>query len=144
MKYTISNIIHKPLADVISKFVEPEGAKHWMDGLQKIERISGKPLEVGSESNFYFLHKGKEMKIAETVLEQKLPESVKFGYQSPMGYNEVELVFEEQADGSVKQINHSYFEMKGIMKYIGFLFKGVFKKQSMTYLNGFKSYVERS
>ena len=41
MKYTVSNTINKPLDEVIEKFKDPEGVKHWMEGLQRIEHISG-------------------------------------------------------------------------------------------------------
>ena len=143
MKYTISNTINKPLEEVIEKFRYTEGAKQWMEGLQEIEHVSGKPGEVGSKSNFYFLYKKKEMKISETILEQNFPNQIKFAYQSPMGYNEVEMLFEQLSDNSVKQTSNNYFELKGFMKVMGFLFKGMFKKQSFTYLNGFKNYVEQ-
>ena len=143
MNYTLSNTINKPLEEVVAKFKDPEGVKHWMEGLQKIERVSGNPHEVGAKSNFYFLHKNKEMKIAETILEQNLPNQIKFGYQSPMGYNEVEMQFEKLSDNSVKQTNNSYFELKGAMKLMGFLMKGMFKKQSLKYLTAFKNYVEQ-
>jgi len=101
------------------------------------------PRSGWRQTNFYFLYKNKEMKIAETILEQNLPRQIKFAFQSPMGYNEVELVFEKLSDNSVKQINNSYFELKGFMKIMGFLFKSMFKKQSITYLNAFKKYVEQ-
>jgi len=142
MKYTLSNTISKPLEEVIEKFKDPEGVKHWMEGLQKIEHLSGTPGEVGAKSDFYFLHKNKEMKISETVLEQNLPNQIKFGYQSPKGYNEVEMLFEKLSDNSVKQTNNSYFELKGFMKVMSFLMKGMFKKQSLKYMTAFKNYVE--
>jgi carbon monoxide dehydrogenase subunit G len=68
MKYTVSNTINAPLDKVIERFKDPEGAKHWMEGLQKIEHLSGNPHEVGAETDFYFMHRGKEMKISETIL----------------------------------------------------------------------------
>lgn len=143
MKYTLSNTINKPLEVVVEKFKEPEGAKHWMEGLQKIEPISGTPGRVGAKTDFYFLYKNKEMKISETILEQNLPHQIKFAYQSPMGYNEVELLFEKLSDNSVKQTSNSYFELKGVMKLMGFFMQGMFKKQSMTYMDAFKKYVEQ-
>lgn len=142
MKYTLSNIINKPLDEVIEKFKDTDGAKEWMEGLQRYERISGTPGEVGAKTDFYFIHKGKEMKISETILEQNFPHQIKFAYQSPMGSNEVEMLFEQLPDGTTKQTNNSYFEMKGFMKIMGFFMKGMFKKQSMTYLKGFKEYAE--
>lgn len=142
MKYTVSNNIDRPLEEVTAKFKEPEGAKNWMEGLQRIERISGNPHEVGAKSDFHFLYKNKEMKISETILEQNFPHQIKFAFQSPMGYNEVEMLFEKVSENSTKQTNNSYFELKGFMKLFGFLMKGMFKKQSMKYLTEFKKYAE--
>ncbi len=143
MKYTVSNTIHKPIEEVILKFKEPEGALHWMEGLEKIVHISGNPGEKGAESEFHFMHKGKNMVIRETILEQNLPNQIKFAYASQMGYNEVEIQFEKLTEQSVRQINNSYFDLRGMMKIMGPLMKGFFKKQSMKYLNGFKHYAEQ-
>ena len=143
MKYTLSNTIDRPLEVVMEKFKEPEGVKHWMEGLQRIEHLSGTPGQVGAKTDFYFLHKNKEMKISETILEQDLPRQIKFAYQSPMGYNEVELLFEKLSDNSVRQTNNSFFDLKGFMKIMGFLMKPMFKKQSLKYMTAFKHYVEQ-
>ncbi|MCB9352962.1 MAG: SRPBCC family protein [Lewinellaceae bacterium] len=143
MNYTLSNTIDRPLEVVMEKFKEPEGVKHWMEGLQRIEHLSGTPGQVGAKTDFYFLHKNKEMKISETILEQDLPRQIKFAYQSPMGYNEVELLFEKLSDNSVRQTNNSFFDLKGFMKIMGFLMKPMFKKQSLKYMTAFKHYVEQ-
>ena len=142
MKYTISNTIDKPLAVVASKFMEPDGALQWMEGLQKIERLSDKPYEVGAKSRFHSMHKNRKFVIEETILEQNMPHQIKFGFTSSMGYNEVEMVFEKINDESTKQINKTYFQFRGIMKLFGPLMKGMFKKQSMKYLNAFKEFAE--
>ena len=114
MRYTLSNTINKPLEEVIEKFKDPDGVKHWMEGLQRIEHISGTPGEVGAKSDFYFLHKKKEMKISETILEQNLPRQIKFAYQSPMGNNEVEMVFEKLNDHSVKPVSYTHLTLPTI------------------------------
>jgi hypothetical protein len=142
MKYSVYNTINKDIDTVISKFTEPNGATRWMEGLQRIEHLSGTPGEKGAKSNCCFVHKGKEMKISEEILEQNLPQHIKFAYQSGMGYNTVEIRFEAMADGGVKQINNSYFQFKGIMKWFAPLMKGMFKKQSLKFCNAFKDYVE--
>ena len=83
MKYTVTNTINRPLNVVAAKFMEPDGALHWMEGLQKIERLSGDPYEVGAKSRFHSLHKNKEFVIDETILEQNMPHQIKFGFTSP-------------------------------------------------------------
>lgn len=143
MQYSVSNTIQKPLEAVIQKFKEPNGALHWMEGVPKIEHLSGIPGEVGAKSDFHFLHKNKAMKISEEILEQNLPSQIKFAYQSPMGRNTVEMLFETLPDGNVKQSNNTSFELKGAMKLFGFLMKGMFKKQSLKYMDGFKAYAEK-
>ena len=142
MRYTLSNSINAPLEEVSAKFLDPDGLMIWMEGIGRVEHISGKPGEVGAKSYIYTTHKGKQIKITETVLESNMPNQIKFGYHSKLGYNEVEMLFEKIDDTTVKQINNSYFEMKGFMKVLGFLFKGLFKKQSMRFMEGFKKYVE--
>lgn len=143
MRYTVSNTINKPLEEVIEKFTDPDGVKHWMEGFQKMEAISGTPGAVGAKTYFYFIHRKKEMKLLETILEQNLPRQIKFSYDSSMGYNEVEMVFEKLTENSVTQTNNSYFELKGFMKMMSFLMKGMFKKQSLKFMTAFKNYAEQ-
>ena len=143
MKYSLSNTIDRSMEEVMVKFKDPEGVKHWMEGLQKIDPISGEPGTLGAVTDFYFKHKNKEMKITETILEQNLPDQIKFGYQSTMGYNEVEMRFEEISSNSVRQINNTFFDLKGLMKLFAPLMKGMFKKQTMKYMTAFKAYVEQ-
>ena len=52
MKYTITNTIDRPIEVVAVKFMEPYGALQWMEGLQKIERLSDKSYELGAKSRF--------------------------------------------------------------------------------------------
>ena len=143
MKYTLSNTINKPLEVVAEKFNDPEGVRHWMEGLEKIERISGTPGEIGAKSNFHYRYKKKEMVIMETIVEKNMPNQMKFVYESSMGSNEVEILFEKLSENEVKQISNTTMELKGMMKVLGFLFKGMFKKQSLKYMTAFKEYAEK-
>ena len=141
MKYTVSNIINKPIEEVVAKFKDPESVKHWMEGLQKVELISGTAGEIGAVTDLHSLFKKKEMIIRETILESN-PNQMKFSYQSSMGTNIVEIQFEENSNDTTHQISHTEMKMNGPMKIMGFLFKGMFKKFSMKYLNAFKKYAE--
>ena len=142
MRYTLSNTINKPLDAVAAKFMEPDGALHWMEGLQRSGHLSGTPGQAGAKTDFFFVHKKKEMKITETILEQNMPHQIKFAYDSSMGYTEVEMLFEKIDHKTTRQTSNSFFDVKGFMKVMGWLFRGMFKKQSMKYMEGFKRYVE--
>ncbi len=144
MNYTLSNRIHRSLDEVAEKFADPEAVHHWMEGLQKVERVSGTPGKVGAKSNFHYRFNNKEMVICETILEENLPNQMKFSFDSSMGRNIVEICFEPISENEVKQINNTAIELKGAMRFLGFLFKGVFKKQSLKYMIAFKEYVENS
>lgn len=144
MRYTLSNTINKPLDVVAARFMEPNGALNWMEGLQRSEHLSGTPGQAGAKTDFYFVNKGKEMKITETILEANMPRQIKFAYDSQMGYTEVEMRFEKITDTTTKQTNNSYFKMNGVMKLLGFLLKGLVKKQSKKYLEAFKAFVEKA
>lgn len=142
MKYTLSNTIDSSLEEVAAKIRNPEGTKQWTEDLQKIKQISGKYCDIGSKRDLHYLFKNKEMIITETILEQNLPQQIKFAYDSKMGRNIVELVFEQLSDNQVKQTSNTQMELKGMMKLFGFALKGMFKKQSKKYMTAFKKYAE--
>lgn len=142
MKYTLSNTINSTLSKVAEKISDADGAKHWTEGLQSTEQISGKYCDVGSQRQMRFLHNGKEMMMTETIVEHRLPHQIKFAYDSDMSRNIVELVFEEISPNQVKQICNTELQLKGMMKYIGFLFTKMFKTQSLKFMDGFKEFVE--
>ncbi|NVK29307.1 MAG: SRPBCC family protein [Flavobacteriia bacterium] len=144
MRYSCFITIDKPRARVVEMFQDPDGLKNWMDGFQKMEHISGEKGKVGSKTDFYFKHKNREMLIHETVLEEDLPNSIKFGYQSPAGYNEVETEFTENENGKTLVTTNNYFKFGGAMKIMSFFFKGMFRKQSDTHLKKLKEWVEAS
>ncbi|NVK05405.1 MAG: SRPBCC family protein [Flavobacteriia bacterium] len=142
MRYTYTLQINKPKAFAVEKFQDEEGIGNWMEGFQRIERISGEPGKVGARSDFFFTMRDKEMKIEETIIEESLPDQIKFAYQSPMAYNEVEVIFEELGPNEVRVISNNYFKFSGGMKWFSWLFKRLFVKQTASNLHGLKNWVE--
>ncbi|MEX0273045.1 MAG: hypothetical protein AB3N16_01570 [Flavobacteriaceae bacterium] len=89
MKYTLHNTINKPLEVVAEKFGDPESIQYWMEGLQRVEHVSGTPGHAGAKRNLHSQYGNKEIIVLETLLEQHLPHQIKFAYESSMGRNEV-------------------------------------------------------
>lgn len=142
MKYTLSNTIDSSLHKVAEKISNPEGTRKWTEGLQTVEQIAGEYGKVGSKRELRYLFRNKEMIITESIIEQNLPQQIKFSYDSKMGSNVVELLFEPLADNQVRQTSNTTMKLKGAMKLFGFVFKGMFVKQSKSYMTAFKKYAE--
>jgi len=144
MRYTVSTIVNKPIEEVVDVIKDPNQAKFWMEGLQRIEQISGEPGEVGSTSELEFLMGKRHVEMIETVISNTLPDEITLEYDSGKSvHNVVRCVFEEIDATTTKYTTHNLFEFSGIgMKLMGMIFPGMFKKQSQKYLDSFKSYVE--
>jgi len=142
MRYSCEIQINKPLDEVVRQFDSEENLFKWMEGLQRIELVSGTKGEVGYKTKMIFLHKEKEMELVETILERDLPRIARFSYDSPMGYNEVAINISEIDTNTTLYTSDNYFKLKAPMSWFGFLMKGMFKKQSMKYLTALKNFIE--
>lgn len=143
MNYTIKNNIKASLNTVANKIADPKAAKEWTEGLESVEQIESEYCKVGSKRKLTYKFGKKEMIMTETILENDLPKSIKFAYDSSMGRNIVELVFEELSSNETQQTCHTEIQINGWMKYVSFLFGGMFKKQTQKYMEAFKSYAEK-
>jgi hypothetical protein len=142
MKYSISNTINTSLDKVAEELSNPDGVKYWTENLLKVEQTNGDFCDIGSTRNLYYKFRDNEMVVSETILEQNLPGQIKFVYDSKIGRNIVELVFEELSENRVKQTSNTTLEFKGAMNFIGYCFKSILKKQSEKYLQAFKRHME--
>jgi hypothetical protein len=143
MKYTVSTIINAPLEEVIKRFDNVEMMKEWMPGLVKFEHLSGEPGQVGAKSKLTYQMGKRTIEMIETITERDLPRCFNGTYEAKGVYNEVGNAFEAINETTTKHSSDQYFNFKGGMKVIGFLFPGAFKKQSLKYLEDFKHFVER-
>lgn len=143
MKYTVSIDIDKPIDMVIELFDNPDNYGKWMEGLQSYETIEGEQGQPGTKSKFKFKMKKREIEMIETIKVRNFPEEYIVTYEADGVFNTVINRFEKISDTKTKCINEQEFQFSGIMKFIGFLMPGAFKKQSQKYLQDFKNYVEK-
>ena len=144
MRYDCEVIIDKPADEVLRLFDSTENLYEWMEGLENFEHLEGTAGEVGAKSKLSFKMGKRSMELIETILTENLPDEYKVSYDSPQGYNEVTISFVPLDDQRTAYRTHNYFKMGGFMKVFAFLMPGMFKKQSMKYLNAFKAFAERS
>ncbi len=144
MKYTIEIEIDKPIARIVELFDSVDNLYKWMEGLQSFEAISGKQGEVGAKAKLKFLIGKRKMEMIETITVKNLPHEFSGTYEANGVFNIVKNKFVALPNNRTKYISEQEFQFKGIMKLIAFMMPGAFRKQSMKYLNDFKTFAEKS
>ncbi len=142
MMYQCKITIEKPISEVVEKMEDPNSMQYWMEGFLRMEPISGEPGTLGAKSKIYFMNKGKEFSLLETILEQNMPDDIKLQYEGPSVTNTVHMQFKEIGPNQTQIISDNQFNFSGFMKYFAWMMKGMFSKQSMKYLHAFKAFVE--
>lgn len=142
MKYTDEIEINQPINKVVELFDNEDNLFKWMNGLQSIEHLEGKPGEKGSTTKMLFKEGKREIEMIETILENKLPEEFTATYEAKGVYNLAKISFVSLTDSKTKYLTEQEFQLKGFMKLIGWLMPGAFKKQTNKYLKMFKEFAE--
>jgi uncharacterized membrane protein len=142
MKYTNEVVINKPIEKVVELFDNPDNMSKWMEGLLSFEPLSGKPGQPGAKSRLKFKMGRREIEMIETVVIRNLPDEFTGTYEAKGVYNIVKNRFIKISDNTTKYLSEEEFQFKGLMKLMGILMPGAFKKQSLKYLTNFKNFVE--
>ncbi len=144
MKYTSEIIIELPRKDVINKLDSAENMKHWQKGLVKYETLSKDPRAVGTQMKLEYQLGKRNMVLTETILKIDFPNEFHATYDTKGMHNIQKNYFHEIDAQTTKWVSESEFQFGSfMMKAMGFLMPGAFKKQSMTYLNDFKGFAEK-
>jgi len=143
MKYTVEVEINQPIDKVIELFDNPDNLKKWMDDLQSFEYISGKPGAPGAKSKLKFKMGKREIEMIETIVAYNLPNEFSAIYEAKGVYNTVAQRFVKITDNRTRLYTETEFEFKNLMmKFMGFLMPGAFKKQTLKYQTDFKEFAE--
>lgn len=143
MDYTCDIEIELPREKVVELIDDPEQLPKWQRGLQSVELKSGQRGQPGAVSQLVFLQGGRGMEMKETITRNELPKSYAVLYEAKGVRNVNEFEFVEIGPDRTKLVSRQVFEFSGFMKLIGFLFKSAFPKQTMVYLQDFKSFAEK-
>lgn len=142
MKYTLEIDINRPVERVIELFDNIDNMYKWMDGLQKVEPISGVQGQPGAKMKLTFQMGKRTVEMVETVTVRNLPHEFSGTYEANGVFNVVKNYFKAIDENTTRYSTEQEFQFKGFMKIIGWLFPGAFKKQSMKYLQDFKKFCE--
>ena len=144
MKYTSEIIINLPREEVIKKLDSPENMKHWQKGLVSYELLSEDPLAVGAKMTLEYKMGRRNLVLTETLIKYDFPNEFHANYDAKSVHNIQKNFFHEIDPNTTKWVSENEFQFGSLMmKIVGFLMPGAFKKQSIAYLNDFKNFAER-
>lgn len=143
MRYSSEITVELPRAKVIELFDNEENLSKWMQGLKSFEHLEGEPGQEGARSRMKFEMGRRKIEMVETILKRELPDRLLTSYDTKGVYNEVDSKFEVIDEHNTRYITEHYFRFDGWgMKVMAALMPKAFKKQSMQYLQDFKSFAE--
>ena len=143
MKYSHSIIIDRPREEVISLFDNQDNMFKWQPGLKDITPVSGVQGEEGAKMKLNYEMGKRKIEMLETIIKKDLPREFSGTYEAKGVYNEVRNYFEETPDNKTKWVSENEFQFSNLMmKVMGFLMPGAFKKQSFKYMELFKKFAE--
>lgn len=142
MTYTCTTEIHLPVQRVVELFDNADNLKEWMPGLISFEHLGGTPGMPGARSKLHFQMGKRLMVMTETITVKNLPEEFSGTYEANGVVSKVRNRFEDLGNGRTRYSTDNTFEFKGLMKLVGWLMPGAFRKTSQDYLDRFRRFAE--
>jgi len=144
MKYSTEITLDLPREEVIKKLDNADNLKHWQRGLVSVEHLEGIPGNTGAKMKLKYILGKRKMELVETITKRNFPDEFHANYDMDGIHNVQENYFEELPDGKTKWRSEAEFQFTSLMmKMMGFLMPGTFKKQSKKYLMDFKAFAEK-
>ena len=142
MKYTIEITIENPIDEVIEKFNIQDNLAKWQPGLMSIEHLEGTPREIGAKQRMNYMMGKRKVEMIETIKVNELPREFTTIYDSGKVWNENKNFFRPNESGGTIYATENKFQLKGMIKVMGWVMPNMFKKESLKYMNYFKDFVE--
>lgn len=143
MKYTIEIIVNVERDTFVEKMDDPENMKHWQKGLVDYKLLSGEPGKEGAKMELRYKMGNRDMVLVETVIKNNFPYEFHATYDAKNVHNIQKNYFKDIDGHSTQWISETEFQFSGfMMKTMGFLMPGAFKKQSKKYMEDFKAFAE--
>ena len=136
--------IEIPREKAVALFLDPENLKHWQRGFQSFRQISGEPGREGSQTELQYLMGKRPLLMIGTLIKNNPPEEVFMNYDAKGVQNIQRNYFRDLDGASCRWISETEFQFSALsMKLMAWLLPGMFKKQSLTYMQDFKQFAEK-
>lgn len=143
LKYKLEIMINRPREEVARLMADPANMPHWQKGFISMDPLEGEPGKVGAKSKLKYKMGKREIEMIETITKNDLPREFSGTYDANGVHNIQENRFEEVDINTTKWISVSEFQFNNfMMRMMGWLMPGSFKKQSHQFMVDFKDFAE--
>ena len=142
MKYTCELLVNLPRQRMIELFDNPDNMRKWQPGLVSFEHLSGEPGQPGAKSKLLYDMNGRKMEMVETIVNRELPDIFTGTYDADGVHNIVENHFYVDGPASTRWVMDTEFQFSGFMRIASKFMGGIFRKQSMEFMQNFKEFAE--
>jgi carbon monoxide dehydrogenase subunit G len=148
ISFRSEHLIEAPPSEVLAAMTDIDSWPAWMQGLQRVEKLSGGPFGVGTRWRETRRMFGKEASEVFEVVEFEPPRRIGLfvdGAQGTTGKGEFRYVYslEPASPDSTRLTLDGEIEMPGAMaRILGFLLKGVFRKACDRDTRALKAHLE--
>lgn len=144
MRYQLELDIDLPRERVLELFLDPESLPKWQPDLVSFEPIGGEPRQVGAKSRQVHRMGGREVEMIETITVRNHPNEFSATYEADNVWNLVENRFAEAGERKTRWTVNSDFRCSGLVGMMAFFLPGMFKRQTLLFMNRFKEFAEKS
>ena len=144
LRYTVQIDIALPRDKMIALFDNPANLALWQKGFISMEHVSGQQGQPGAVSRLKYQMGNRTIEMLETITVRNLPFEFSGTYDTAGVHNIVKNYFEEIDAGNTRWRSYNEFQLSGFLKIMGWLMPGTFKKQSMQFMQDFKTFAESS
>ena len=144
MRYQLELQIEETRDRVVELFLDPENLKKWQPSLVRLEPIGdGGFRGVGAKTKQLHRMGRREVEMIATITVDNPPSEFSATYEADDVWNLIENRFIDISPDQTKWILTSDFRSSSVMmKIMMVFFPGMFKKQTQTFMNYFKDFVE--
>jgi hypothetical protein len=154
MKYAVSIEIAKPLEEVAQLLATPDHLPKWLRGLIEHQPLSGVHGQLGTRSRVVLQMGKRKMECTETVTRRE-PSDLRGLAKGSVVYFEREIAAEgmwsavrdrlsEVGPATTLWVSENEYRFDGVlMRLVGLLMPGAFRKQSLQHMQDFKAFAEQ-
>ncbi|MFQ3181386.1 MAG: putative membrane protein [Polaribacter sp.] len=141
--YTAEVSIEKPVATVFNNFMKIDSVKNWIPDIKSVKAVNENTGIIGSVYNVVVLNQGQEIAMTEKIMAYVPNEKVTLFFDAENMLKKDDYLFTEENGVTTVTLNASCQSESFLMACMFPYFKATFQAQDQSYLNNFKTFLEK-